>query len=166
MKKRSLVLFAFLSACTPMGVWLYEEPTVGLEDVLIDTSAGDAALPPYVILGVRNRNDFELSLRQIELELRIDGENIGSVDLDTVVTLAPITTRPVRVKVPPVDAAARGRIGALRAGVHRYGIAGRARLDTPIGERRIGFSQEIRAEAEAGSPTDAGSPTEADSPAE
>ena len=133
-----------------MGVWLYEEPTVGLEDVLIDTRASDSALPPYVVLGVRNRNDFELSLRQIEVELRIDGENIGKIEVDTVVTLAPIATRPVRIKVPPVDAAARNRIAALRAGIHRYAISGRARLDTPIGERRIGFHQEIRAKAERG----------------
>jgi hypothetical protein len=144
-----LVILALLAACTPMGVWLYEEPTVGLEDVLIDTSAGESALPPYVVLAVKNRNDFELSLRHIELVLQIDGRDIGRVAVDTTVTLAPIAVRPVRLKVPPLDGQARGHITALREGMHRYGIAGRARLDTPIGERRIGFQHEIRGEAAA-----------------
>ena len=93
-----------LVACTPMGVWLYEEPTVGLEDVLIDTSTGESALPPYVILAVKNRNDFELSLRHVELVLHIDGGEIGRIAVDTIVTLAPITVRPVRLMVPPLDA--------------------------------------------------------------
>lgn len=144
-----LAALAILAACTPMGVWLYEEPTVGLEDVLIDTSAGESALPPYVILAVKNRNDFELSLRHIELVLQIDGNEIGRVAVDTIVTLEAIAVRPVRVRVPPLDAQARGRIAGLRAGVHRYAVAGRARLETPIGERRIGFKHEIRGEAEA-----------------
>jgi hypothetical protein len=144
-----LALIALLAACTPMGVWLYEEPTVGLDDVLIDTSAGDAALPPYVILAVKNRNDFELSLRHIELLLQIDGNDIGTVRVDTIVTLAPLAIRPVRVKVAPTDGTARGRISALRAGIHRYAVVGRARLETPIGERRIGFRHEIRGEAAA-----------------
>lgn len=144
-----LIALALLTACTPMGVWLYEEPTVGLDDVLIDTSAGEAALPPYVILAVRNRNDFEVGLRYVELLLQIDGSDIGNARVDTIVTLAPLETRPVRVKVPPTDAGARARISELRAGIHRYAIVGRARMETPIGERRIGFRHEIRGEAVA-----------------
>lgn len=148
-RRIALAAAALLAACTPMGLWLYEEPTVGLDDVLIDTSVGEAALPPYVILAVRNRNDFEVSLRYIELLLEIDGRGIGSVELDTVVTLAPIATQPVRVLVVPIDAPARERISGLRTGLHRYAITGRARLQTPIGERRIGFQHEIRGEAAA-----------------
>jgi hypothetical protein len=150
MRRRiALAAAALLAACTPMGLWLYEEPTVGLDDVLIDTSVGEAALPPYVILAVRNRNDFELSLRYIELVLQIDGRDIGRVGIDTLVALAPAAIQPVRLKVTPADAPARERISALRAGLHRYAITGRARLDTPIGERRIGFQHEIRGEAAA-----------------
>ena len=35
--------------------------------------------------------------------------------------------------------------------MHRYAIEGRARVDTPIGERRIGFEHEIRGEAASAS---------------
>lgn len=153
MRARAIIAVTLLAACTPFGVWLYEEPTVGLDEVLIDTSSAESALPPYVILAVKNRNDYELSLRNVELVLRVDGRDVGSVAVDTVVTLGPIATRAVRLKVPPNDAEARTRIAGTRSGSHRYGIVGRARLDTPIGERRIGFREEIRGEA---APTGAG----------
>jgi len=142
-----MIAVTLLAACTPFGVWLYEEPTVGLDEVLIDTSSAESALPPYVILAVKNRNDYELSLRNVELVLRVDGRDVGSVAVDTIVTLGPIATRAVRLKVPPI------RIAGTRSGTHRYGIVGRARLETPIGERRIGFHEEIRGEA---APTGAG----------
>ena len=151
-----LAAAALLAACTPFGVWLYEEPTVRLEEVLLDTSSGPSALPPYVILAVKNRNDFELSLRQVELVLRIDGRDVGRIELDTVVTLAPIATRPVRIMVPPADDRARSRIAGLRNGSHRYAVAGRARVDTPIGERRIGFEHEIRGGESAAVPSNGG----------
>ena len=79
-------------------------------------------------------------------------------------TLAPLAIRPVRVKVAPRDGTARGRISALRAGVHRYAVVGRARLETPIGERRIGFHHEIRGEAVAATGTVTGSAVPAVAP--
>lgn len=152
MNRRLLLTLLCCAGCTPFGLWLYEEPTVALDDVLLDSGPAATALPPYVILAVKNRNDFELSLRRIELVLQIDGRDVGSIDVDTVVTLRPITVHPVRVKVPPADAEAAGRVADVRQGTHRYGVVGRARLDTPIGERRVGFAHEIRGEAVADAP--------------
>jgi hypothetical protein len=146
MTRRAIVLAVALTAgCTPLGLWVYEEPRIGLQDVLIDTSTSASALPPYVVLTVGNRNDYSLSLRQVELVLQLDGRDIGNVVVDTVVPLRPIMNQPVRIMVPPRDDDARTRLAAIRAGrPHSYAVRGRARVETPIGLRRIGFEEEIR----------------------
>lgn len=139
-----LLTAALLGGCTPFGLWIYDEPTVEFQDVLIDASTAADALPPYVIVGVANRNDYDLSLRGMDLVFRVDGRDIGTAIVDTVVTLRSRMVQPVRVKVPPADQQARVRLHALASGTHSYVVEGRARIETPLGERRIGFSEEIR----------------------
>lgn len=137
-----------IAGCTPLGLWIYDDPVVALDDVLIDPRTDPGAAPPYVVLAVENRNDYALSLKGLELELRIDDGEIGRTTVDTALTLHGGSVQPVRIMVPPAGESARGRIARMQRGTHRYAILGRARVETPIGERRVGFQQELTATAE------------------
>ena len=67
MPLRSL-LAAFLvtlAGCTPLGLWVYEEPTIEITSVRL-TDAGAAEYPVRIALQVSNVNDFEVSLPPID----------------------------------------------------------------------------------------------------
>ena len=70
MQLRSLIaacLFA-LPGCTPLGLWVYEEPTIEITGISL-SDAGAAEYPVRIALQVSNVIDFEVSLEKVQLLL-------------------------------------------------------------------------------------------------
>ena len=128
-----------VSACTPLGVWLYEDPGVTVSRVRVDAEARGA--PPVVVaLDLRNPNDFIVSTTRVELRLILDGLAIGQLDRDSSVSL-PKGTATVALPLTPSRAATQARLQAFESGVHRFTIEGRATFTTPVGKRKVRFAQ-------------------------
>jgi LEA14-like dessication related protein len=131
-----------LTSCTPLGLWLYEDPVVKVSRVTLkvseDKTSGSA--PVIVALAVDNRNDYDLSAVRVELSLRLNDVPIGQVDRDSSVTIAMDTVS--TVAVPLQRQTSLQYLRSLELGTHRFAVRGRAIFDTPIGTRRVRFAQE------------------------
>jgi LEA14-like dessication related protein len=126
-------------ACTPLGVWLYEDPGVTVSRVRVNTD-GQGRSPVMVALDVRNPNDFTVSTTRVELWLMLDGLAIGRLDQDSSVSL-PKGIATVALPLVPNRATTPARLQAFGSGIHRFTIEGRATFATPIGKRKVRFAQ-------------------------
>lgn len=135
-------------ACTPLGVWIYEDPGVTVSRVRLAADGQDSA-PVMVALDLRNPNDFTVSTTRVELRLMLDGLAIGQLDQDSSVSL-PKGTATVALPLIPNRATTRGRMQSFGSGVHRFAIEGRATFTTPVGKRKVRFAQ--KGELAFGSP--------------
>ena len=124
-----------LGGCTPLGLWLYQEPAFEVSEVRLQ-HAVPADSTVLVGLAVWNPNDYELTTKRFELDLDIDGRMVGRYTRDSVIPVGRITTDTLSLPfLPPSD---RGdRLGTLPPGTHRVEVEGSAFLTTPFGERRI-----------------------------
>lgn len=135
-----------LAGCTPLGVWLYEEPRVtgSTVELQADTVAhGDDGRRANVVIHVRNPNAFDLATSRIEVAVELDGRRVEALALDTAITLR--RNRSTRLVVPfssGGDGAARVA-GALDRPGPRLDLAGRLELETPIGRRRVRFASRV-----------------------
>ena len=130
-------------ACTPIGAWVYDDPSVTLSRVRLDPE-GLAASPVLVALDLRNPNNYPLSTTRFELSLVLDGLVIGSLDqkrslelpssIELGVATVSLPLRPSRETTP-------ARLRALSSGTHRFTVEGRATFDTPLGTRLVHFAQ-------------------------
>lgn len=125
-------------ACTPLGLWMYEDPLVTVSRVRLDA---EGTAPVVVALDVLNPNDYTISTTRFELRLSLDDQPIGRLARDSSVSL-PQGTATVALRLIPDRGAPAERVLAFRTGAHRFLIEGRATLTTPIGERRVRFAQE------------------------
>jgi LEA14-like dessication related protein len=126
-------------ACTPLGVWVYEDPGVTVSRVRVDAH-GRAESPVVVALDLRNPNDFAVATTRVELRLVLDGMAIGQLDRDSSVSV-PKGTATVALPLIPNRATTPARLRAFRSGVHRFTIEGRATFTTPVGKRKVRFAQ-------------------------
>jgi hypothetical protein len=128
-----------VGACTPLGLWVYEDPGVTMSRVRVNAKGQDSS-PVMVVLDLRNPNDLTLSTTRVELWLVLDGLTVGWLDRDSSVSLPKGTTTVALPLVPShVTTAARQR--AFDSGIHQFTIEGRATFATPIGEREVRFVQ-------------------------
>ena len=126
-------------ACTPLGVWIYEDPRVTVARVRVDADAHGT--PPVVVaLDVRNPNDFSVSSTRMELQLVLDDLPIGRLDRDSSVSM-PKGTATMALPLIPNRATTPARLQAFNSGVHRFVIEGRATFATPVGKRKVRFAQ-------------------------
>jgi LEA14-like dessication related protein len=126
-------------ACTPLGVWVYEDPGVTMSRVRVDAEA--KGNPPVVVaLNVRNPNDYVLSTTRFELRLSLDDLPIGRLDRDSLVSV-PKGTATVALPLVPDRGTTPAQLQAFRTGVHRFTIEGRATFATPLGKRKVRFAQ-------------------------
>jgi hypothetical protein len=134
----SIILAAAAGACTPLGLWIYEEPTVEVTEIRLDASAG-ATFPVQFALAVSNANDFDVALLRVEVRINVAGRSVVDRDVSTAADLPSRDRQLVRIGVAPGDLApgADARAGAQ----DRYTIEGFAIVRTPIGERRIPFAR-------------------------
>jgi hypothetical protein len=140
----ALVLVATAdSACTPLGIWVYQEPRATASNVAIATDA-TGSRPVRITFAIDNVNDYDVSVLKVDLALKLDGKVAASGVTDT---LAPLSGRNqsallVAVGAPDVpDAPSAARLGALQPGSHRYAINGSMTIRTPIGDRLVRFKE-------------------------
>ena len=126
-------------ACTPLGVWIYEDPGVTVSRVRVAPD-GQGPSPVMVALDLRNPNDYAVSTTRVELWLVLDGLAIGRLDQDSSVSL-PKGTATVALPLIPNRATTPARLRTFVSGIHRFTIEGRATFATPVGKRKVRFAQ-------------------------
>lgn len=138
------VCLLLLGACTPLGLWIYEDPVVTVDRVTLELREPRpvGSSPVVVALAVVNRNDFPLSTERMELSLRLDGVPIGRFDRDNKVAVATDTVSLVALALLLEKRTTREQLQALGSGTHIFAVQGRATFRTPIGLRKVKFAQE------------------------
>jgi LEA14-like dessication related protein len=128
-----------VAACTPLGVWIYEDPGVTVSRVRVAPD-GQGPSPVMVALDLRNPNDFAVFTTRVELWLVLDGLAIGRLDQDSSMSL-PKGTATVALPLTPNRATTPARLRAFGSGIHRFSVKGRATFSTPVGKRKVRFTQ-------------------------
>jgi LEA14-like dessication related protein len=128
-----------VAACTPLGLWVYDDPGLEVSRVRLDNAAAGAA-PVVVGLAVWNPNDYDVSTARLELQLRLDDLTVGHFSRDSIIPV-PQTgladfALPLTVPTGPI----RERIRTLSSGTHRFAVVGRATFSTPFGPRNVRFA--------------------------
>ena len=133
-----------LMACTPLGLWIYEDPVVTVHRVTFELRETRLAgrSPVHVALAVANRNDYPLEAERVELSLRMDGIPIGRLDHASALAVATDTVSTVTMPLALERRTTRKQLEALGAGSHVFAVRGRATFRTPIGVRKVRFAQE------------------------
>jgi hypothetical protein len=126
-------------ACTPAGVWIYEDPRVTVARVRLDADT-TAARPVLVALDLRNPNDYVVSATRVELRLALDNQPIGRLAHDSSMQV-PKGTATMALPLIPDRSATRARLRSFNSGVHQFAIEGLATFTTPIGKRKVHFAQ-------------------------
>ena len=126
-------------ACTPVGVWIYEDPGVTVSRVRLDADTASAR-PVLVALNLRNPNDYVVSATRVELRLALDDFPIGRLAQDSSVPV-PKGTATVALPLIPDRSATRAQLQSFNSGVHRFAIEGLATFATPVGQRKVRFAQ-------------------------
>jgi LEA14-like dessication related protein len=126
-------------ACTPLGVWIYEDPGVTVSRVRVAPD-GQGPSPVMVALDLRNPNDYAVSTTRVELGLVLDGLAIGRLDQDSSLAL-PKGTATVALPLTPNRATTPARLRAFGSGIHRFSVQGRATFATPVGKRKVRYTQ-------------------------
>jgi LEA14-like dessication related protein len=132
-----------LGGCTPLGLWLYEDPVVSVSRIRVEVGgSGTSQSPVVVALAVQNVNDYPLSAERVELSLRLDGIPIGQVKRDSPVPLATDTVSTVALPLPLAKPTTREHLRNLTSGRHTFAVRGHATFITPIGTRKVRFAEE------------------------
>jgi hypothetical protein len=134
-------MLAPMVACTPLGLWMYEDPGVTVSRVRLGMQPADSA-SVEVALDVSNPNDYPVSTTRVELRLRLDDLPIGQLDRDSSVPLPEVATSTVALPLVPRGGTPAARLQAFGSGVHRFMVEGLATFATPIGSRKVRFAQE------------------------
>lgn len=132
-----------LGGCTPLGLWLYEDPVVTVSRITLEMGHAEPAPSPVVVaLALENVNDYPVSAEQVELSLRLDGIPIGQLRRDSVLAVATDSVSTLALPLVLARQATAERLRALGSGMHTFAVRGRATFRTPIGTRRVRFAQE------------------------
>jgi LEA14-like dessication related protein len=130
-------LAAGSAACTPLGLWLYDDPRISVNEL---TVALDQSAEPFgVTLRLENPNDFDVTIARVETELSLDGRSVSRATHEQPSTLPDGGDAQVRVPMQTSDSVRQALSAQLATGTHRYLVQGRVTLNTPIGERRVSF---------------------------
>jgi LEA14-like dessication related protein len=132
-----------LGGCTPLGLWLYEDPVVTVSQITFQFGrSGTTPAPVIVALDLKNANDYPLEAQQVELSLRLDGVPIGRLKRDSAVAIATDTISTVALPLPLDRSTTPDRLRSMGSGTHAFAVRGRATFQTPIGKRDVRFAQE------------------------
>jgi hypothetical protein len=139
MMTRRITLIAMWSvaaaACTPLGVWVYEDPGFEVQRVRLQT---DQVTDSSVVVGLLlwNPNDYELSTVRFDLKLRLDNATVGQFARDSFIPMDKIETTKLALPFTPTSAAS-GKLAQYSKGTHRFLVEGRATFVTPFGKRTV-----------------------------
>jgi len=131
-----------IGGCTPLGLWLYEDPVVTVSQITLELGSVPARSPVIVALAMQNTNDYPLSTETVELSLRLDGVPVGQLKRDSTVPVAMDTVSTVALPLSLAKQATPQRLQTWRSGTHTFAVRGRAIFRTPIGRRKVPFAQE------------------------
>jgi LEA14-like dessication related protein len=132
-----------LGSCTPLGLWMYEDPVVTVSRVTLELRKTRSSTSPVVVaLAVHNRNDYPLSTTRMEVSLRLDGIPIGRLRQDSTLPVPMEGVSTVALPLALETRATPSQLRTLDAGSHRFAVRGRATFQTPIGIRRVRFAEE------------------------
>lgn len=132
-----------IGACTPLGLWLYEDPVVTVSQITFQFVRSDTTPAPVIVaLALKNSNDYPLEAEQVELSLRLDGIPIGRLKRDSTVSVATDTVSTVALPLPLDGSTTPDRLRSIGSGIHTFAVRGRATFQTPIGKRDVRFAQE------------------------
>ena len=132
-----------LGSCTPLGVWIYDDPVVTVSRVTLELREGRSSTSPVVVaLAVHNRNDYPLSTTRMEVSLRLDGIPIGRLRQDSTLAVPMEGVSTVALALALERRATPSHLRTLDSGSHRFAVSGRATFQTPIGTRRVRFAEE------------------------
>ncbi len=138
------IVWAFaLAGCTPLGMWLYEDPVVTVARITLQVGEAAPSVSPVIVaLDLDNANDYPLATERVELSLRLDGIPIGQLKHDSTMEVATDTVSTLALPLAVGRQATGERLRALRPGTHTFAVRGRATFRTPIGIRKVRFAQE------------------------
>lgn len=139
----SLWLAAAAGACTPAGLWVYDDPAFDATRPRLDRGrATDSTV--VVALDVWNPNDYEVTTSRLELRLRLDGDVVGHFQRDSAIPLPRTRAATVRLPFTPSADATR-KLAAIPAGTDHFQVEGLAVFQTPFGERRVDVTHRVPA---------------------
>jgi LEA14-like dessication related protein len=155
-------LVAGAVACTPLGLWVYDDPGLEVSRVRLDHDTAGGA-PVVLGLAVWNPNDYDLSTARFELQLRLDDVTVGHFSRDSIIPVPHSGLSdfalPLTVPTGPI----RERIRRLGSGTHRFAVEGLATFSTPFGLRDVRFAHAGDLAFGQGNEVDAGTSPSADS---
>jgi LEA14-like dessication related protein len=128
-------------ACTPLGLWVYDDPKVSVARVRLPAESSEQA-PVVVALAVRNPNDFPISTARVELQLLLDGLTVGWLTSDSMVSFPKSATSTLAVSLDRSSGVGPAQLRILGTGTHHFAVNGRTTFTTPFGERKIRFAEE------------------------
>lgn len=134
----SLTLAAAASACTPLGMWLYEDPTFALAAVqLVGEGSGTTSLE-FVMAGC-NRNDYDVQAQRLDVQLELNGSRVGKMTQDVPIMLTMRDQTPVPVLLP-------GWSGSPSPGAEErevtFKLVGTGVISSPMGQRTVRIVQQ------------------------
>lgn len=130
------VLLIGVAGCTPLGGWLYGDPSFALTQVRVhgdSTATGDTV--DFLVMGC-NLNDFDLMGTSMALSLKVDGRTVSEKQMDGYYSLAMRDSTPL---LQPLTVALSELRQGKGGGRLPYVLTGETTLQTPIGERTVRF---------------------------
>lgn len=130
---------AGVAGCTPVGLWVYDDP--GFEVSRVRLQPTETSAPPVVLgLAVLNPNDYDLSTARLELQLRLDHTPIGHFFRDSVFPLPKYGIADLRLPLTPMPAITPERLRTLSRGIRHFEVEGVATFSTPFGPHEVRFA--------------------------
>jgi Late embryogenesis abundant protein len=129
-------------ACTPLGLWVYDDPKVSVSRVRLSAESSGRVPPVLVALNVQNWNAYPLSTVRVELRLRLDGLTVGRLVQDRAVSLPKQTTSTFDLALDRASDVGPAQLRALGTGMRHFAVDGRTTFTTPFGKREVRFAQE------------------------
>lgn len=131
---------ATVVACTPLGVWVYDDPGLEVSRVRVEH---ETSRDPLVLgLAVWNPNDYDVTTARLELQLKVDDVPVGHYSRDSVIPVPQVGLADLTLPLTVPKGQVRQRIRALSSGTHRFAVEGRATFSTPFGRRKVRFAHE------------------------
>jgi hypothetical protein len=130
-------------ACTPLGLWIYDDPAVTLSRVRLNVR-DSIAHPVSIALDLRNPNDYELTTTRVEFRLQLDDLPTGTGQLTrgNILPLPKLGTATVALPLKLRREITACYLLGLRLGTHRFLMEGQATFTTPFGLRKVRFAHE------------------------
>jgi hypothetical protein len=132
------VFFVMQSACTPLGLWVYEDPSIALREATtvrpIDgmVVAGDSL--ELVLVGC-NLNDYDLIGQSVRSRLAINGQTVAEGVSDRKILLATRDTSRFLVSLPLPEV-----LRTADATPRTFELQVASLVATPLGERDLTYS--------------------------